>query len=174
MTYEVIDNFLPEYQFKQLQTALLSETFPWYYNDRIYGEHAGKSITYQFIHMLYSVEPPWLGSTEYLEHGDILKNNLELACTSLKSTKLYKIKANTRPKSFFNRGCKGYHIDMLPCTHTSIFYINTNNGYTKFKKGGKVKSVENRMVIFDSDDWHQGFTCTDQQRRVLINFNFDR
>ena len=173
MTYEVIDNFLPEYQFKQLQTALLSETFPWYYNDRIYGEHAGKSITYQFIHMLYSVEPPWLGSTEYLEHGDILRNNLELACTSLKSTKLYKIKANTRPKSFFNRGCKGYHIDMLPCTHTSIFYINTNNGYTKFKKGGKVKSIANRAVIFDSNLEHMGYTCTNEKRRIVVNFNYE-
>ena len=73
---------------------------------------------------------------------------------------------------FHDKG--GYHIDGYDCSHTSIYYVNTNNGYTKFKKGGKVKSVENRMVIFDSDDWHQGFTCTDQQRRVLINFNFDK
>ena len=40
--------------------------------------------------------------------------------------------------------------------------------------GGKVKSVENRMVIFPSDLYHQGFTCSDKQRKVVINFNFDR
>ena len=74
----------------------------------------------------------------------------------------------------FHRGCGGYHTDLTGSTHTSILYMNTNNGYTKFKKGGKVKSVENRMVIFPSDLEHQGFTCTDNQRRVVINFNFDK
>ena len=51
--------------------------------------------------------------------------------------------------------------------------LNTCNGYTKFKKSGKVKSVANRMVIFDSNLEHQGVTCTDKKRRVVINFNYD-
>tara|TARA_B100000131_G_C17827447_1_gene496214 strand:- start:41 stop:568 length:528 start_codon:yes stop_codon:yes gene_type:complete len=174
MTYEVIDNFLPEYQFKQLESMMMSETFPWYYNDRIYGDHENKELTYQFIHVLYNIVPPWNGSTEYVEYGDSLKTNLELICSILNSSRLYRIKANTRPKTLFHRGCSGYHVDGTGSTHTSIFYINSNNGYTKFKKGGKVKSVENRMVIFPSDLEHQGFSCTDKQRRVLLNFNFDR
>ena len=174
MTYEVIDNFLPEYHFKQLESMIMSETFPWYYNDRIYGDHKGKDITYQFIHVLYNIIPPWNGSTEYLEYGDLLKTNITLIGSMLQASKVYKIKVNTRPKTLFHRGCSGYHIDRTGSTHTSIFYINTNNGYTKFKKGGKVKSVRNRMVVFNADDLHQGFSCTDRQRRVLINFNFDR
>ena len=50
--------------------------------------------------------------------------------------------------------------------------MNTCNGYTKLKKGGKVKSVANRMLIFDSDLEHAGFTCTDEQNRVVVNFNY--
>jgi hypothetical protein len=54
-----------------------------------------------------------------------------------------------------------------------VYYINTNNGWTEFKKGGKVKSVENRMLIFDSSLEHMGVTCTDQKSRVVINFNYE-
>ena len=61
----------------------------------------------------------------------------------------------------------------FPCSTTAILYINTNNGYTKFKKGGKVKSVANRMLIFDSQLEHAGVTCTDALRRVVVNFNYD-
>ena len=173
MTYEVIDNFLPEYQFKQLQSMILSEEFPWYFNNRITEDQRNKSIKYQFIHKLYDLYSCG-GSTEYVEFGDELKTKLSLICNLLKVNILYKIKVNARPKSFFKRSSGGFHIDNAGADHTSIFYINTNNGYTKFMKGGKVKSVENRMVIFPSDLYHQGFTCSDKQRKVVINFNFDR
>ena len=120
------------------------------------------------------IRDSWNGPTEYLQDGDILKTNITLVATMLQASKVYRVKVNTRPKTLFHRGCAGYHTDLTGSTHTSIFYMNTNNGYTKFKKGGKVKSVENRMVVFPADLEHQGFTCTDKQRRVLINFNFDR
>ena len=55
---------------------------------------------------------------------------------------------------------------------TSILYINTNNGWTVIKGYGKVESVANRMVIFDSNLQHSGVTCTDKNRRVVINFNY--
>ena len=32
---DVIDDFLPDYSFKQLQNTLLDNKFPWYYNDNI-------------------------------------------------------------------------------------------------------------------------------------------
>ena len=51
--------------------------------------------------------------------------------------------------------------------------MNTNNGWTEFKKRGRVKSVANRAVIFDSNLEHRGVTCTDANRRVLINFNYE-
>ena len=57
---------------------------------------------------------------------------------------------------------------------TAILYINTNNGYTKFKKGGKVKSVANRVVIFDSNLEHMGYACTNEKRRIVVNFNYER
>ena len=58
---------------------------------------------------------------------------------------------------------------------TAIFYLNTCNGYTKFRKSGKkIKTVANRMVIFDSNLEHAAFSQTDEKVRVVINFNYEK
>ena len=58
-------------------------------------------------------------------------------------------------------------------SYTAIYYVNTNNGYTLFKDGNlKVDSVGNRIVIFDSCKLHKAVSCTDEKRRVVINFNY--
>ena len=65
----------------------------------------------------------------------------------------------------------GMHADK-PTGTTSIFYVNKCNGYTKFKNGKKIQSVKNQYVEFDSLLNHTGTTCTDQDRRMVINFNY--
>ena len=81
------------------------------------------------------------------------------------------------------------HVD-YPNMKTAAFYINTNNGYTKFRREWGdwavvngypedpdheriVESRSNRMVIFDSNLEHSGYTCTDEKVRVLVNFNYE-
>ncbi len=66
----------------------------------------------------------------------------------------------------------GYHLDNQSSTLAAIYYINTNDGYTNFKEGGKINSVANRLVLFNTDEYHTGATCTDEKVRVLINFNY--
>ena len=168
---EVIDNFLPDYYFKQLQSRLLGEYMPWFHNEYIITEAADKDKKFQFVHRFYDIKPEYNG-----EGGiySLVKDPLNLIRSKLKVTKLYRIKANLRPRSFFNRSSGGYHIDGYDCSHTSIYYINTNNGYTKFKNGTKIKSVENRMVVFPSHLEHQGYTCSDKLKRVVVNFNYDK
>ena len=64
-----------------------------------------------------------------------------------------------------------YHIDQ-PKGKTGIFYINNCNGYTKFKNGKKILSEENKYIEFNSKTKHTGSSCTDEKRRVVINFNY--
>ena len=65
-----------------------------------------------------------------------------------------------------------FHRDVDNCI-TAIYYVNTNNGYTEFESNGmKVNSVENRLVIFDSNEKHRAVTATDTSRRSVINFNY--
>ena len=63
------------------------------------------------------------------------------------------------------------HIDFKDCK-TSIFYLNSNNGYTQFERGDKIISKENRVVVFDSNLKHCAVDCTDTKYRIVINFNY--
>lgn len=167
---KVIDDFLPDCYFKQLQSRLLGSYFPWFYNEHILDQHIGKNKKFQFTHVLYHINSKYNGETDCYS---LVRDSLNRIRQKLNVTELHRIKANLRPGSFFNRSGGGYHIDALDCSHTSIYYINTNNGYTKFKNDTKVRSVENRMVVFPSHLEHQGYTCSDKLKRVIINFNYN-
>jgi hypothetical protein len=171
---KIEDNFLPQEKFDEIQKIICLDKwnddndcirFPWVYNkiiDDVYDVDK-----FQFIHVFYELCEP-------LESLSILNPVTEL----LRPVSVFRIKANllTRtPEIIENK----LHVDMtfLPEEKqkqwtTSIFYINTNNGYTKFEDGTKVNSVANRMVSFPSNMKHTGTSCTDEKTRVVINFNY--
>ena len=55
---------------------------------------------------------------------------------------------------------------------TGVFYLNSNNGSTLFKNGKRIYSKENRMLIFDGHQKHCGVDCTDNDYRIVINYNW--
>ena len=57
---------------------------------------------------------------------------------------------------------------------TSIFYVNTNNGGTKFEDGTFVNSVSNRMVTFDCSIKHAPVSCSDVDRIIVVNINYSK
>ena len=164
---KVIDDFLPSDQFQELQSLMLGNQFPWFFNDDILHEHNPNynSNDYQFTHVFYNADPPWNGK------ASSLYSVLEPCLIKLGVRNLWRIKANLNPRTLFHRK-GGYHRDVIPPITTSIFYINTNNGYTEFEDGTKIESVENRMLVFNSNSKHRGVTSTDSLKRVLINFNY--
>ena len=166
---KVIDNFLPEYQFKQISNVILSYSFPWYWNDGVISGDGdvNNPMSYQFTHRIFDLHEGGILS-DYYSLFDIIQQRLGVK-------NLLRIKENLNPRTVFHRKT-GYHTDLswLNSHHqTAVYYINTNNGWTEFKKGGKVKSVANRIVIFDSNLEHTGVTCTNEKRRVIVNFNYD-
>ena len=165
---EVIDNFLSDYDFKSLTHILMGNDFPWYWNGETLpsDDDYHNPNDYQFTHRIFDLSDGGILS-DYYSLCDIIQQKLGVR-------KLSRIKMNLLPQTFFHRK-GGMHTDLggLPSIQkTAIFYLNTNNGWTEFKKGGKVKSVANRMVIFDSNLEHTGVSCTDENRRVLVNFNY--
>ena len=166
MDLEIIDNFLPEENFNTIKLNLLGEYFPWYYNDstlnpRIVGWKNDKGPP-QFTHTFYCARMRGGICSDFYSLFDQLLNQLNVG-------NLLRIKANLNPRTVFKRNT-GYHFD-TENVRTALLYVNTNTGGTKFKDGKFIKSVENRMVIFDSNMVHAGITCT-KGRRVLANFNF--
>ena len=158
MEINVIDNFLPQDQFNHIQDLLMGPWFPWYYNKSIVDYDDSK---FQFTHIFYLDKNQ---PSQFLSLFDYSQSILGVK-------KLFRIKSNLTVKTSSHQNT-GFHIDGFPCSKTAIYYLNTNNGYTKFKGHGKVECVENRMVIFDSNLKHAAFTST-ESRRITVNFNYE-
>jgi hypothetical protein len=143
---------------------MLSNDFPWYYNEGILALEDTRLNQYQFTHTFY-------------RDSLSLSHNFEILTPIIKKINpvaLMRAKANLNPRTeeIFEHG---YHTDYdnPPSNQrTAVFYVNTNNGLTVFEDGTKIESVENRLVSFKTSLLHTGTTCTDVNRRVLINFNY--
>ena len=64
----------------------------------------------------------------------------------------------------------GYHTDYEDSRlKSAVYFLNTCDGYCKVMNK-KIYSVENKIVIFNSNVLHTGSTTTNEKRRILINF----
>lgn len=158
----IFNNFLPKEVFNTLSNAMLSSNFPWYYNDYVNDENE-KSNHFQFTFI-------FLRNGQYECWGE-WKDIMVPVLQHIKHKKINRVKANllTQTNKIIEHG---YHTDQDKGT-TGILYLNNCNGYTKFKNGKKVVSKENQYVEFDSSLKHTGSTCTDEKRRIVINFNYE-
>ena len=163
---KIEDNFLDQKDFDKLQRIIMGEQFVWFYNDSI--DYETDLDKFQFIHSFYKNFAPYSTSIDQL--NPIMKKINPLS--------LVRIKANllTRTPNIVENI---FHVDIDDMSKekqkqltTSIFYMNTNNGYTKFEDGTKVESVANRMVTFPANMKHTGTSCTDEKTRIIINFNY--
>ena len=161
---DLVDNFLSEDVFNPLYDLMSSYDFPWYYNDFIVDEDDNVD-DYQFTHTFINTTRDVV-STPY-------HNFLSPIIDKLDVKKLERVKANLNPRtSTHEEG--GFHIDMNQNVTTSILYLNTNNGWTELQGGGKINCVKNRIATFNSNVMHTGYTCTDQKRKMVINFNYGK
>ena len=172
MTYKIIDNFLDNDVFNKIKSEMTGSFFPWYYNDFKSYKDEDKSLqenpiptlyNYQFTHKFYEKNSP------QSSFWDLMEPVVE----KIGATSLIRIKANLGPVTP-NRIAFGLHKDFNDLKNTtaktSILYINTNNGATRFEDGSEVKSIENRFVSFNNNTLHTGVSCTDAKSRILINF----
>jgi len=160
----VTDNFLDKEDFLNLKNVLMgSESmFPWFYNATVTTESDNSIHNFQFTHTFYNKYQP---QSNYIKLLDPFIEKLPIRS-------LIRIKANliTKTENIIEHG---FHRDfMYPESTTAVFYLNSNNGYTKFEDGSIVNSIENRFSMFNSCVSHTGSSCTDQQVRIVLNFNF--
>lgn len=164
---KIIDNFLERSMFDKLQEIVVYDNhFPLFYTDVVQDNDYGnvtceEKYNYQLGHTIYKQCMP------QSEAFSLITPILD----KLKVTALVKAKLN------FNPGTEthvehGYHVDVPYDCLTAIYYLNTNNGYSKFETGEVVESIENRVVIFNSGVKHTGSTCTDKKGRYVLNLNF--
>ena len=160
------DNVYPEEEFIKIQSKIMGSQFPWYLQES--GVSVKKSLGgsgFQFTHQLRSVDG---GVSPY---NDLFRD----LYIRLGVMRLFRSKLNLLYRTDKIHEFQPLHIDLSddnPPWTTVIFYINTNNGYTLFKDGTKIESIENQMVTFDGKREHCSVAQTDTDVRVNININF--
>ena len=170
---EVVDNFLEEENFEIIK-QILGVSIPWEFSQvlTVDGETnttlmCDEIDNYQFVHMVYTDDRIISDFYNILEGSNLFKKmNVRSLC---------RIKFNSISKTE-KIITHGYHQDIfLPPPErengvkTSILYMNTNDGFTVFENGTKIKSKANRLVTFPATFRHSGTTCTNCPRRVGLN-----
>ena len=184
---KIEDNYLKQKDFDDIQELFLGNNLFWFFKYRFYDYDTGsdyppphnpntgplamdndKLDCFSFVHTFYE------GIAPQSPFFDKLHSILEL----LRPMAIKKIRANliTRLPNIVENT---FHSDLIELSEekqkqwmTSIFYVNTNDGYTVFEDGTKVESVANRMLSFPANMKHTGTACTNIQTRILINFNY--
>lgn len=166
---EIIDNFLDEEYFLPIKTIMMNGDFPWYYTNFVVYNDENEILdldTYQFIHMFYNGNNG--NHSPYYNMMNPILDKLNVKAVIRIKSNLNTRKDNISIRKFHT----DIHPDAYPTAKIAIYYINTNDGYTLFRDGTKVESVENRMVIFNNNIFHTGTDCTNKSNRIVINFNY--
>lgn len=150
---KIIDNFLDKDSFDYFKNEITGPFFPWYFNNQKVTND-NHLDNFQFVNIFKD------GNTA-IPLLDIFKKKLninnflraKLNCTT-RTNKIFKFKL---------------HNDLDVDCKVSIFYLNSNNGYTEFETGEKVESIENRLITFDNKIKHFGTTSTNSQTRIVLN-----
>lgn len=156
----VIDNYISDSDFTKIQKVLLGGDIAWNFSQDV--AHEGDNDLGYFTHMFYNFGEP---KSKYLIDG--LINPI---VHKLKMQIPIRMKGNLYPST---QTLKQHdtHVD-YPYKHkAAVFCINTCDGGTTID-GKTIKSVANRMILFDGSRPHNSSTCTNAICRVNINFNW--
>ena len=156
---KVIDNFLDQDSFNHFKNIITGQYFPWYFNDEKVISPKDNLDNFQFVNSF--------------KDGNNANHLLDIFAKKLNVNKFTRAKLNltTRTNKIFKFD---YHNDIVGDCNVAIFYINTNNGYTYFKSKKKIKSAENRLLIFDNKLEHYGTTSTNTKTRIVLNLCYEK
>jgi hypothetical protein len=153
------ENFVDENCLDVLLKQIQVSSFPWY----ICSIDTNYDKFKQFCHIFYINKKI---NSDYIKLIEPILNNI-------KYKNLHRVKLNLIPKT--NKIVEHpFHTDSgSDKLTTSLFYLNTNNGYTKFKNKKIIKSKRNRLVTFASNMLHHGTSCTNEEFRLTLNIVYE-
>ena len=155
---KVIDNFLEQDSFNYFKKEITSQYFPWYFNNQkvLDDNHLDN---FQFVNIF--------------QQGNTANFLLDVFKKKLKVSNFLRAKLNctTRTSKIFKFKP---HYDWDGDCNIAIFYVNSNDGFTEFETGEKIKSVENRLLMFDNKLKHFGTTSTNSKTRIVLNLCYEK
>jgi len=167
MTYEIIDDVLPQDKFQIIKNTIVHAEFPWYMSPFVASQEEA--------YMMKKMNDP---GSSYLTHMFYTGFHVSKHCfifsellRKLDVKSLIRIKGNLYP-STEKLIHHAKHFDYDYKHRGAILYINTNDGLTVLEDGTEVESIQNRLLLFDPSKTHNSTTCTDDKCRINVNFNF--
>ena len=165
----VLDDFLPEDEFKALQDLIVfNPNFSFYFQKYL---NSGDTCETTYWN--------WYQTHTIVNHDKVYSEHyqkfLDLFIERFKQLNIYRalirIKINMYPYSHvIHEHAK--HTDMLWKHKGALFSLNTCDGFTRLYDGTKIPSIANRIMFFDPSRDHNSSTTTDASARYNINFNF--
>ena len=166
LNYKIIDNFLDKEIFYKFQKEIFNiENIPWFYRNSQTEEAFNDEDDVGYFSLCF-----FNNLHNDFNKFDFFLNKIyeKLNCKALiQSVAVLVLKQKEIKKIYF-------HTDYPFKCNTAIFYMNTNNGATILDEKEKIKidSIENRMLIFDSQIKHCRIPQSDTRSRIIININY--
>tara|TARA_R100000458_G_scaffold46616_1_gene45143 strand:+ start:668 stop:1159 length:492 start_codon:yes stop_codon:yes gene_type:complete len=151
---QVIANYLNTEEHLKIKNFVESSDIDWYFNKNT-THH--KNSPFQYVHPLYNADVP-------RNHINILNPIL----SKIQPLSLIRAKVNCTFKTNEHVDTGSHNDYSNDSLKSAVYFVNNNNGYLKIKDQ-IIKSKANTICIFDSNILHSGFTCTDEDRRLVIN-----
>ena len=181
----IVDNFLDTVEFERLESFVIPQTniatIPLYFSKKVNTTGSDANWSCYYNHLIYQNYE--IFSDQFF---NIIKN-----CFLGKMMNAYNLKTLIRCKlNHFHHTetLKEFdpHVDTDFPGRGAVFSLNTCDGFTRIggkekydindtkisSKTKKIDSVKNRMVFFNSANYHNSTSTTNSSARININFNF--
>ena len=165
---KVIDNFLPKELYNNISSYIKGSDVPWFFRTQDTKLTKNKNGFYSFCY--YNNNRP--DHEKYYEHIVPIWQHFgfrDIGIVQVRATLILR-DIDTNSSTFHT----DMHKSIKTCS-TAILYLTTCNAQTILKDKDKEKfvdSVENRLLLFDSNIEHRANYQTDVHKRFFINFNF--
>lgn len=167
---KVIDELLPNIFYKNLKNLLnQGNNFPWFWDFRTASDNKGNALdnNFMFTHMLFTNDFKSHFFEAFYPFVYFLNKHVPIKKLIRMKLNLYtnQNKKIIHAKHNDSTDANGIVVEGLNVT---VFNFNTCNGGTIINDK-EYLSKENQAIIFDNKFMHQGFTQTDNSRRIVLN-----
>ncbi len=158
MSFNIFKNFKEQKTLKDIKREL--KAMHWFFSDAT-ADETDKS-NFLFYHHLFQ--------NNKVESDRYFNTILMPVLGKLNFKYLHRAKLNLYAKQ--DKQIKtNYHTDDTIEHTVALLSLNTNNGYTEFEDGKKIKSEENNLIIFPGHLKHRSVNQTDENVRLNLNIN---
>ena len=169
----LIDKVVSSIKSDEIEKVLMSDNFPWFWNESTLTEKNDNVNNFMFTHVFLN-DGKVNSSYYYLVEAII--TSLQIKHPEIK--KPFRIKANLLTNSALTDEQNEHeiHTDIDLDNYMSfVYYVSNSDGDTIIYEDSiqKVSPKKNTGVLFKSNMKHRGSSPQNHKRRIVINFVFE-